>query len=51
MKIAVGSDMLMHTAQVAVRELEKLGHEVIAFGALIKEKAPWSEVALEVAER
>lgn len=51
MKIAVGSDMLMHTAQVAVRELEKLGHEVIAFGALIKEKAPWSEVALEVAEK
>jgi ribose 5-phosphate isomerase B len=47
MKIAVGTDMKMHVAEVVVEELKKMGHEVTLFGA----PAPWPQVAVEVAEK
>lgn len=51
MKIAVGSDMKTHLAEVVVEELRKRGHEVEVHGALVKEPAPWPRVAVEVAEK
>ncbi len=51
MKIAVGTDMDMPLAQFVVKELEKMGHEVTAFGALVTKPAPWPEVAVTVAEK
>jgi len=51
MKIAVGSDMKTHLTDVVVDELKKLGHEVEIFGALVKEPALWSQVAVDVAEK
>lgn len=51
MKIAVGSDMKTHVTDVVVQELEKMGHEVDIFGALVERPAMWSKVALEVAEK
>lgn len=51
MKIAVGSDMKTHLTDVVIDELKKLGHEVNIFGALVKEPALWSRVAVEVAEK
>lgn len=51
MKIAVGSDMKTHVAEVVVEELQKRGHEVEVHGALVKEPAPWPRVAVEVAEK
>lgn len=51
MKIAIGSDMKAHLAQVLAEELKKRGHEVDVFGALITTPAPWTKVAIEVAER
>ncbi|MCB9283445.1 MAG: RpiB/LacA/LacB family sugar-phosphate isomerase [Lewinellaceae bacterium] len=51
MKIAIGSDMNTHVAQVVVDELRKRGHEVEVFGALIETPAMWSKVALEVAQK
>jgi ribose 5-phosphate isomerase B len=51
MKIAVGSDMNTHLTGVVVEELKKMGHEVEVFGALVKEPAMWSQVAMEVAEK
>ena len=51
MKIAVGSDMKTHLTEVVVDDLKKRGHEVEAFGALIKTPALWSRVAVEVAEQ
>ncbi len=50
MKIAIGSDMKMHVAEVVVKELEKRGHEVSKFGALMKEPAPWPKVGFAVGE-
>ncbi len=41
----------MHVAQVVVDELQKMGHAVQCFGALVAEPAPWPKVALEVAEK
>ncbi len=51
MKIAVGSDMKTHLTETVVDELKKMGHEVEVFGALVKEPAMWSKVAVEVAEK
>ena len=51
MKIAVGTDMNTHVARVVVEELQRLGHEVDTFGALVATPAPWSKVAIEVAEK
>lgn len=51
MKIAIGSDMKAHLAQVLAEELKKRGHEVDVFGALVTTPAPWTKVAIEVAER
>ncbi|MEJ2195143.1 MAG: RpiB/LacA/LacB family sugar-phosphate isomerase [Ignavibacteriaceae bacterium] len=51
MKIAVGSDMKTHLTDVVVDELRKKGHDVEIFGALVKEPALWSRVAVEVAEK
>lgn len=51
MKIAVGSDMKTHLTDAVVDELKRLGHEVQIFGALVKEPALWSQVAVEVAEK
>jgi len=51
MKIAFGSDMKTHLAETVVNELKKMGHEVEVYGALVKEPAMWSRVAVEVAEK
>jgi ribose 5-phosphate isomerase B len=51
MKIAIGSDMKTHLTDVVVDELKKMGHEVEIFGALVKEPALWSQVAVDVAEK
>lgn len=51
MKIAVGSDMNTHLAQAVVEELKKMGHEVGVYGALVTTPAPWTKVAIEVAEK
>lgn len=50
MKIAVGSDMKTHLTEVVVEELRKRGHEVGLFGALVTTPAPWSKVAIDVAQ-
>ena len=42
--------MNTHLAQVVVKELQVMGHEVQLFGALVTEPAPWSGVAIEVAQ-
>ncbi len=51
MKIAVGTDMKMHVAEVVVQELKNRGHEVAEFGALVTTPAPWPKVAVEVAQK
>ncbi len=51
MKIAVGTDMKMHVAEVVVQELKNRGHEVVEFGALVTTPAPWPKVAVEVAQK
>ncbi|HHM20504.1 MAG TPA: RpiB/LacA/LacB family sugar-phosphate isomerase [Bacteroidetes bacterium] len=52
MKIAVGSDMMTHLVEVVVKELEKRGHQVVPFGALVNpDDAPWPRVAIEVARQ
>lgn len=51
MKIAVGSDMNTRLAQAVVDELKKMGHEVSVYGALLATPAPWTKVAIEVAEK
>jgi ribose 5-phosphate isomerase B len=51
MKIAVGTDMKLPVAEAVVAELRKMGHDVATFGALVKTPAPWSKVAVEVAEK
>lgn len=51
MKIAVGSDMNMHVANIVVKALADMGHEVTTFGALQTKEAPWPKVAVEVAEQ
>lgn len=43
--------MKTHVAEAVATELEKMGHEVTPFGALVQEPAPWPKVALEVARR
>ncbi len=50
MTIAVGSDEKTKTTDFVVDYLKKKGHKVKLFGALMKPKALWSEVAWEVAE-
>lgn len=40
-----------HLARVVVEELKRLGNEVDVFGALVATPAPWSKVAIEVAEK
>ncbi|MEM6966652.1 MAG: RpiB/LacA/LacB family sugar-phosphate isomerase [Bacteroidota bacterium] len=50
MKIAVGSDMKNHVTEFVVTYLQKLGHEVVTFGALNEPKAMWTKVAIDVAE-
>lgn len=49
MKIAVGSDSRTHLTDMVVVELQKMGHEVQVFGALLQEPVMWSKVAVEVA--
>ena len=51
MKVAVGSDMKTHLTEMVIDELKKMGHDVNVFGALVKEPALWSQVAIEVAEK
>lgn len=51
MKLAVGSDERTHMTDVIIAGLDKRGHTVELFGALRADKASWSQVALEVAER
>ncbi len=51
MKIAVGSDMKTHLTDVVIDDLKKRGFEVDLYGALVVEPAPWSRVAVEVAEK
>lgn len=51
MKIAVGTDMDTHVARTVMEELKKMGHEVDVHGALVATPAPWSKVAVEVAEK
>lgn len=50
MKIAVGSDEKTETTDFVVEYLKKNGYQVKLFGALIKPKVLWSQVAWEVAE-
>ncbi len=51
MKIAVGSDMKTHLAEVLVEELKKRGHKVDTYGALVTTPALWTKVAIDVAEK
>ena len=51
MKIAVGSDMTSNVATIVIEELQKLGHEVSPFGALLEPKVMWSKVGFEVAQQ
>ncbi len=51
MRIAVGTDMDMHVARVVVDELQKMGHQVDTYGALVTQPAPWPKVAIEVAKK
>lgn len=50
MRLAVGSDEKTELIDWAVEYLKNKGHKVKLFGALVKPKALWSEVAWEVAE-
>ena len=51
MKIAVCSDELYPVNDFVVQELERLGHEVLPFGAIKSRKnEPWVNVAREAAE-
>jgi len=49
MEIALGSDEKTKTTDAVVDYLKSQGHEVSLFGALIKTKAGWVDVAKEVA--
>ncbi|MBI1227258.1 MAG: RpiB/LacA/LacB family sugar-phosphate isomerase [Bacteroidetes bacterium] len=49
MKIAIGTDMESLLPKMVALELQKMGHEVVRFGAFEKENAPWPKVASEVA--
>ena len=51
MKIAVGSDMKSALTDAIVEDLKKRGFAVDVYGALVCEPAPWSGVAVEVAEK
>ena len=51
MKIAVGTDMKTPLTDMVIKELKKLGHEVGIYGAHVATPAPWSKVAVEVAEK
>ena len=51
MKIAVCSDELYPVNDLVVKELERRGHEVICFGAILsRSDEPWARVAREAAE-
>ncbi|MCI4649602.1 RpiB/LacA/LacB family sugar-phosphate isomerase [Phaeodactylibacter sp.] len=50
MTIAIGSDMDASLVKIAIEELQKRGHEVLPFGALLTAEAPWPKVGMEVAE-
>lgn len=49
MKIAVGSDMNGGLVRAVIADLKKRGHQVDEYGAMVSERAPWPEVAVEVA--
>lgn len=51
MKIVVGSDEKTHLTKLVVGELKKRGYKVILCGALVKPKALWPDVAVEVAKK
>jgi len=51
MRIAVGSDMKTNLTDVVVANLKARGFEVDLFGALVTQPAPWSRLAVEVAEQ
>ena len=51
MKIAVGSDMKAPLTNFIVEELQKRGYEVGLYGAMVSTPAPWTKVAIEVAEK
>ncbi len=51
MKIAVGSDMKTHLTDVVIEDLKQRDFDVDLYGALVVEPAPWSRVAVEVAEK
>jgi ribose 5-phosphate isomerase B len=50
MKLAVGSDEKTKLTDWTIEYLKKKGHKVQLFGALVKPKALWAQVAWEVAE-
>ena len=43
--------MKAHLTEVIVEELRKRGHEVDTYGAIVTTPAPWTKVAIEVAEK
>ncbi|MCL7385152.1 MAG: RpiB/LacA/LacB family sugar-phosphate isomerase [Thaumarchaeota archaeon] len=50
MRIAVGSDERTKLTDFVIEELKRRGHTVKLYGALVRDVAPWPDVALEVAE-
>jgi len=49
MRIAIGSDEKTKTTDAVIDYLKSQGHAVVLFGALIKPKANWVDVAKDVA--
>ena len=43
--------MKAHLTEVIVEELRKRGHQVDTYGAIVTTPAPWTKVAIEVAEK
>ena len=51
MKIALGADENVPLLTTLTRFLEERGHEVTRFGAAAEKSEPWSQTAVDVAER
>lgn len=50
-KIAIGGDGKSAAASFVIQHLKERGFEVQLYGAFVQEKALWSDVALDVAQR
>jgi ribose 5-phosphate isomerase B len=50
MRIALGADDNTHLVAEIARELERLGHTTVKFGAAAEKAEPWAQTALAVAE-